>query len=89
MEWTLASKAEYNALKTLGNSGWDWDSMVPYFKKAQSRIAQPDNSIFPGSGSGSGPTIGSSGPVKVSCPEESVIRLTIITRRRGISGTRP
>jgi choline dehydrogenase-like flavoprotein len=66
MEWTLASKAEYDALKTLGNTGWDWDSMVPYFKKAQSRIAQPDNPIFPGSGSASGPTIGTSGPVKVS-----------------------
>jgi len=67
MEWTLASKAEFDALKTLGNSGWDWNSLAPFFKKAQSRIAQTNNPLFPGSGSASGPTIGTSGPVKVSC----------------------
>ena len=27
------SKDELDALEELGNSGWNWDSLLPYFKK--------------------------------------------------------
>ncbi|KAL4244614.1 GMC oxidoreductase family protein [Abortiporus biennis] len=32
---TRASKNEYDALASLGNEGWDWDGLLPYFKKSE------------------------------------------------------
>jgi choline dehydrogenase-like flavoprotein len=29
------SKAEVDALEDLGIQGWDWDSLLPYFKKVR------------------------------------------------------
>ena len=29
------SKDELDALEELGNSGWNWDSLLPYFKKVR------------------------------------------------------
>ncbi len=32
--WTRGSKSDYNSWKALGNHGWSWDDLLPYFKKA-------------------------------------------------------
>ncbi|EME42090.1 hypothetical protein DOTSEDRAFT_174916 [Dothistroma septosporum NZE10] len=33
--YVRGSKGDYDGWASLGNKGWDWDSMVPYFKKHQ------------------------------------------------------
>ena len=49
---------------TIGNPGWSFNELVPYFKKSQSHTPQ-DNEILPGTGT---VTVyeGLDGPVKVS-----------------------
>jgi choline dehydrogenase-like flavoprotein len=64
MMWTRASKPEYDALASLGNPGWTFEELVPYFKKTQSHTPQ-DNNILPGTGSVTSYQ-GTSGPVKTS-----------------------
>lgn len=34
MAFDRASAADYNAWETLGNSGWGWSGLLPYFKKS-------------------------------------------------------
>jgi choline dehydrogenase-like flavoprotein len=31
--WERASKSDYDAWVDLGNPGWGWDGLLPYFKK--------------------------------------------------------
>ncbi|KDQ23219.1 hypothetical protein PLEOSDRAFT_162754 [Pleurotus ostreatus PC15] len=64
MMWTRASRPEYNALAELGNNGWDFESLLPYFKKAQSHSPQ-EQDIFPGTGVLT-PHQGERGPIKTS-----------------------
>lgn len=33
--WTRAAAAGYDAWAGLGNEGWGWDDLLPYFKKAK------------------------------------------------------
>jgi len=33
MCWTRGGQADYDAWEALGNPGWGWDGMLPYFKK--------------------------------------------------------
>jgi choline dehydrogenase-like flavoprotein len=35
MCWTRGNTADYDAWVALGNPGWGWDDMLPYFKKVQ------------------------------------------------------
>ncbi|KAI9899684.1 hypothetical protein N3K66_006145 [Trichothecium roseum] len=42
--WTRAAAAGYDAWADLGNEGWGWDDLLPYFKKA--KIYRPQN--YPG-----------------------------------------
>lgn len=34
MVFDRGSKADYDAWEELGNPGWDWDGLFPYFKKS-------------------------------------------------------
>lgn len=33
--YVRGSRADYDGWESLGNKGWGWDGMVPYFKKHQ------------------------------------------------------
>ncbi|KAJ7146024.1 hypothetical protein C8R44DRAFT_863842 [Mycena epipterygia] len=44
MLWDRSSKPEYNLISQLGNPGWDWDGLVPYFEKAEN-FTEPDPSF--------------------------------------------
>lgn len=39
MCWTRGGSADYDAWVTLGNPGWGWDDLLPYFKKVKLCIA--------------------------------------------------
>lgn len=54
MLYLRGHKEDYNQWANLGLEGWDWNSVLPYFKKSQSR---------PGA---QGETIGQDGPLGVS-----------------------
>ncbi|HPE59617.1 MAG: GMC family oxidoreductase N-terminal domain-containing protein [Thiothrix sp.] len=54
MLYLRGHKADYDQWAVLGLPGWDWDSVLPYFRKSQSRPAV------------SGETIGQDGPFTVS-----------------------
>ncbi|KAK6197231.1 hypothetical protein LQW54_010800 [Pestalotiopsis sp. IQ-011] len=63
MIWTRGTQADYNAWETLGNDGWGWDDMQPYFQRVErytNNLASaegldvtitPDTSIYGASGS--------------------------------------
>ncbi|WP_432695012.1 GMC family oxidoreductase [Marinobacterium sp. YM272] len=54
MLYLRGHKEDYDQWSSLGLKGWDWDSVLPYFKKSQNRPAV------------SGDTIGQEGPLTVS-----------------------
>lgn len=68
MFWNRGSSADYNSWEVLGNPGWSWQDLLPYFKKsetftpASAKIA----SEYPVSAN-LGPH-GTTGPVQVSFP---------------------
>lgn len=33
MVWTRGGMDDYDVWELIGNDGWDWDSLLPYFKK--------------------------------------------------------
>ncbi|KAF8861777.1 hypothetical protein BDZ45DRAFT_647068 [Acephala macrosclerotiorum] len=35
MCWTRGGSADYDAWKALGNDGWGWDDLLPYFQKSE------------------------------------------------------
>ncbi|KAK4226548.1 putative GMC oxidoreductase [Podospora fimiseda] len=35
MTWNRASREDYDTFEELGNRGWGWDSLLPYFKKSE------------------------------------------------------
>lgn len=41
--WNRGGQGDYNGWAALGNPGWDWDSMVPYFMK----VYAPRDSTYP------------------------------------------
>ena len=49
MSYTRASIDEYDAWERLGNPGWNWDNMLPYFRNLES-VTSPDPLVdaFPG-----------------------------------------
>ena len=53
LAWVRGGRADYDAWATLGCNGWDWDSVLPYFMRAEN--------FAPG-----GPGRGQSGPVPVA-----------------------
>ncbi|KAJ3498657.1 hypothetical protein NLG97_g946 [Lecanicillium saksenae] len=44
MTWVRASRADYDAWEALGNPGWGWDSLLPYFKKSET-FHPPNNDL--------------------------------------------
>ncbi|KAK7462794.1 hypothetical protein VKT23_007375 [Stygiomarasmius scandens] len=63
-----ASKPEYDDWAALGNPGWDWAGLLPYFVKAET-VSPGDPGIVPGADLAPGTdfsTHGLGGPLKVS-----------------------
>ncbi|KAI0690659.1 alcohol oxidase [Cerioporus squamosus] len=45
--WDRASQREYDAWEQLGATGWNWNSLLPYFKKSETVAPQLQADIFP------------------------------------------
>ncbi|KAI0888710.1 GMC oxidoreductase [Annulohypoxylon maeteangense] len=41
--WTRGSMANFDAWERLGNPGWGWAGLLPYFKKCEKYTVQPSN----------------------------------------------
>lgn len=54
MLYVRGQKEDYDGWADLGNEGWDWDSVLPYFKKAENNVNGADDAH------------GDSGPLQVS-----------------------
>ena len=46
--WLRASEAEYDAWEKLGNPGWNWASLLPYFKMSENVTRPGEVDRFPG-----------------------------------------
>ncbi|KAG4435308.1 hypothetical protein IFR05_009197 [Cadophora sp. M221] len=49
MTWNRACREDYDAWETLGNEGWGWDCLLPYFKKSETFLpptSELANSLF-------------------------------------------
>ncbi|KAI1436664.1 GMC oxidoreductase-domain-containing protein [Xylaria sp. CBS 124048] len=69
MCWTRGSKADFDAWEKLGNTGWGWEGLLPYFLKSENYTAHGNTSqqsplgMMPARGEH-----GTRGPVQVSFP---------------------
>lgn len=45
MIYDRGSAADYDAWEELGNHGWGWEGMYPFFKKGTEFIAPPNNTV--------------------------------------------
>ncbi|KAF8501338.1 alcohol oxidase [Hysterangium stoloniferum] len=48
MAYLRGSKADYDNWEALGNPGWNWTNLLPYFKKSETAFTQRAQDIFPG-----------------------------------------
>ncbi|KAK9774554.1 hypothetical protein AB5N19_07049 [Seiridium cardinale] len=70
MTWNRASREDYDAWKELGNEGWGWDDLLPYFKKSErfhtpEQANKEDNSLYYDD-----KAVGKAGPVQISYASE-------------------
>ncbi|VUC29766.1 unnamed protein product [Clonostachys rosea] len=68
MIWNRGSKEDYNAWEQLGNPGWGWDDLLPFFKKSET-IHRPTTKLQTDHGAAFDPEVsGTTGPINVSYP---------------------
>ncbi|PFH57042.1 hypothetical protein XA68_15587 [Ophiocordyceps unilateralis] len=66
MAWNRAGKADYDAWEALGNAGWGWNDLLPYFKKSET-FHEPTQTIDGDANISYDPSLfGSSGPIHIS-----------------------
>lgn len=73
MAFIANSKANINAWADLGNPGWDWETISPYYKKAFTLTLPSDEKINElGLGYVDTTICGSSGPIQASFPDSLI-----------------
>lgn len=67
MAWNRANKADYDAWEALGNTGWGWDDLLPFFKKSETFSPPSHTAVDDDANISYDPSLfGSSGPIRVS-----------------------
>ncbi|KAK3367670.1 putative choline dehydrogenase [Podospora didyma] len=70
MTWNRASRHDYDDWEELGNLGWGWDSLLPFFKKSESFFEPSSDAQTAARVASHTGLVGHDGPVKVSYPNE-------------------
>ncbi|RMJ10396.1 hypothetical protein CDV36_009977 [Fusarium kuroshium] len=70
MAWNRASKDDYDAWEALGNEGWGWEGLLPFFKKSETFHPPSSHVQKLQNVSHDADTFGSSGPIQVSYPTD-------------------
>ncbi|KAL7932466.1 GMC oxidoreductase [Trichoderma chlorosporum] len=66
LTWMRASREDYDAWETLGNRGWGWEGLLPYFKKSET-FHPPSDSLRQEEDLRYDPeAFGDSGPIHIS-----------------------
>lgn len=45
MVFDRGAKSDYDGWETLGNKGWNWKNLLPYFKKVRKDQSMSDRSL--------------------------------------------
>lgn len=70
MCWNRGGKDDYDAWEALGNPGWDWEGLLPYFIKSETYTPVYSEEIARQYSINYDPAVhGTSGPVQVSYPK--------------------
>jgi len=78
MVWNRATTKEYDSWEALGNPGWNWDNLLPFFKKSETVTPAP-NSTAPEYLYTINPAFhGSDGPVQASFPKWSTTIVPVV-----------
>ncbi|KAK3356848.1 hypothetical protein B0T25DRAFT_451790 [Lasiosphaeria hispida] len=72
MTWNRASREDYDAWEHLGNSGWGWEALLPFFTKSETFHPPPAGFRDQHSAFYDAPTdiLGTSGPINISYTTE-------------------
>ncbi|KAI0158100.1 GMC oxidoreductase [Xylariaceae sp. FL1272] len=66
LTWNRGSKEDYDAWETLGNKGWGWNDLLPFFKKSENFHVPNKDTQLANREHYDHDAIGSNGPVNVS-----------------------
>ncbi|KAI5459710.1 hypothetical protein BGZ63DRAFT_388516 [Mariannaea sp. PMI_226] len=70
MAWNRASREDYDAWEALGNPGWGWDDLLPFFKKSET-FHPPSHELAQEHDVSHNPDLfGQSGPIQISYPTD-------------------
>lgn len=72
MNWTQTSRIDLDAWEKLGNPGWNWDALLPYFVKAETFHTPTDaaREFYPVESNVFHPSRrGTDGPIQTCLPE--------------------
>lgn len=85
MFWNRGSAADYDSWAALGNPGWSWNNLLPYFKKSETFVPPPPALAEQYSISSDLSPHGTSGPVQVSFP---VYQYPVVGQSTPVNGRR-
>ncbi|KAM0551241.1 hypothetical protein ACHAPJ_008586 [Fusarium lateritium] len=70
MAWNRASKDDYDAWEALGNSGWGWEELLPFFKRSETFHPPSEELQARYDLSHDADTFGNNGPIHISYPTD-------------------
>ncbi|XWX01479.1 hypothetical protein V2A60_009507 [Cordyceps javanica] len=70
MTWVRASRQDYDAWEALGNQGWGWDDMLPFFKRSETFHPPSEDLAAKFDVRHDAKSLGTSGPIQISYNEE-------------------
>ncbi|KAF2628838.1 GMC oxidoreductase [Macroventuria anomochaeta] len=78
MAFDRASAADYDAWEQLGNSGWNWNSLLPYFKKSTTFTPPSTENVKAWGITYDASYYGTNGPIQASFPNFEYSDITTI-----------
>ncbi|KAK3373076.1 putative choline dehydrogenase [Lasiosphaeria ovina] len=71
MTWNRGSREDYDDWVELGNAGWGWDDLLPFFKKSETfHTPTSDSQAAARAASSHSGVVGLTGPIQISYPIE-------------------